>query len=280
MVARADKKSQDKAGSGSKKRAKKAAPAASRLPPIRGGSKGRRSAAQSLILDAAEEDDDEGGDGEDGCEEYQGPVHANGYAKDDDEDDSIEPVRHGRAPPQQRQQTLEELGPPISRGVRLKEADEVHQDIVLVFVDEAKRLEEGLRNERSLRRPLFTERHFREMALRWTITLDQMKRIPDIDKENVSRHGTKLIPLVRQYHANYREMIGESAGHSRATGAAVIGPPRHQDIVNLISSDDEDYGELPDEDDAGPEALEVSKYFGGGRQQPGTSAEPSREIQA
>ncbi|AEO66002.1 uncharacterized protein THITE_2113711 [Thermothielavioides terrestris NRRL 8126] len=194
----------------------------------------------ATVLD--EEDDDRESD--DGPE-----LHPNGYEKDDfvvsddgEEEDAFDPSPpRRRHPPQQRQATLDELGPPISRDPRLEEAglDEVHQDIVHAFVSRAHEVEESLRNRHGLRRPLFTEQQYREMAIRWTTSVAQMYTIRGVDKTKVDLYGAKFASLVQQFHAQYREMMGQSA---QSSSAAVIAPPRakKKEVVDLIS-DDEDY---------------------------------------
>ena len=248
----------------------------------RGAGSKRRNAA--LILDEEDVEDES---------EPHGPLHANGYARDkfvvsddDDSDDGFEPMR---PPPKRRQRTLDELGAPIARDARLDEAsvDPVHADIILAFVQEAKRLEEQLRNKMGLRRAIFTERHFREMAIGWTSSLDKMRRIPDINADHVDKFGLKFIPLIDMFHSRYREMMGSA----ESDAAAATAPPAH-DIVDLISSDDDDnnYNDNDDDDNDDDDnndgdnpfveqdtddPTEQSKYFSG----PGPSAARSREVQ-
>lgn len=272
----------DAAAAKPKKRAKKATalpPSTNVSSPVRGSSKKRK--GRSLPLDEEDEESDV---------ELSGPLHANGYEKDnfvvsdveeDSEDDGFAPMR--RPPPKRRQQTLHELGGPISRDSRFDEANinEVHADIILAFVEEAKQLEENLRNERGLRRVLFTEKQFREMAIGWTTTVDQMRQIPEVNLESIDRFGSKFVPLVEKYHSNYREMMGEAedrrGGNTAAAGARRGGDAAAvsmQEIVDLISSDedglfDDDDDDLDlmgrgnDEEDEEEEDddLESSKYF-------------------
>ncbi|KAK3337102.1 hypothetical protein B0T19DRAFT_60578 [Cercophora scortea] len=226
------------------------------------------------ILDAEDEESESDGS--------HGPLDRNGYEKDgfavsDVEDDAFDPVPfHRRRTPAQRQQTLHELGPRISRDNRLEEAglNEIHQDIIVAFVEQAKELEEQLRNKNNIRRALFSEQDYREMAIHWTTTVAKMYTIHGIDKEKVDKYGAKFAPLVQHYYSQYREMMDETASTPHAstaynTGRTVSG---NHDIVDLISSDDEiendpaldDYSEgdfdddLEEDDD---EVLESSKYF-------------------
>lgn len=262
--------------------------------PVRGGAAKKRKAQKAVpgvVLEADEESDDEAAsDGDD--EEPTGPLHANGYADDgfvvgDDEesgdDDGFAPAKPHHNLPRRRQQTLDELGPRISGDARMDCAsiDEIHQDIVPVFVDVAKQKEEEIRNSMGRRGNLFTEQQYREMVIKWTTTLDKMRRIPRINTENVDKYGTKFLPLVKQYHSQYMEMMGATAPAAAKTSRTVSG---NHDLIDLISSDDDDdpYGmddydddnnnggvarvtELMDEgvddDDDDEEPLESSKYF-------------------
>lgn len=219
-----------------------------------------------------EEDDDTAG--------YD--LHTNGYERDnfvvsdeEEEVDAFDPPRPPPRPPtRHRQQTLHEAGPPISRDRRLDEAalDEVHQDIVHAFVDRAQKIEENLRNRHGLRRPIFTEHQYREMAIRWTTTVAKMYTIHGVDKSKVDQYGAKFASLVQQFRAEYQEMMGQPA---RPFSAGELGPGRKKkrEVVDLIS-DDEDggfqavaKGEEDAYDEAGDaeddeDALEASRYFG------------------
>jgi bloom syndrome protein len=191
----------------------------------------------------ADEDDD------DDPNDPDRELHANGYEKDDfvvsdeePEEDAFDPPRsHHRPQPQRRQQTLDELGPPISRDARLDEAglDEVHQDIVQAFVEAAHEVEENLRNKHGLRRALFTELQYREMAIRWTTTVAQMYTIRGVDKSRVDQYGAKFASLVQQFHTQYREMMGRAA---QPFSAVEVAPrkKKKREVVDLIS-DDEDW---------------------------------------
>lgn len=264
--------------------------------PVRGMAKKRKTRnIPSAIADADDEESDE---------EPTGPLHANGYADDgfvvgDDEegsDDGFAPVKPHHILPRRRQRTLDELGPQISRDARMDGAsiDEIHQDIVPVFVEVAKQREEELRNRTGQRRNLFTEQQYREMAIKWTTTLDKMRCIPGIDKANVDKYGPRFITLVEQYRTQYREMMG-AAPAAAESGRTVSG---NHELIDLISSDegadgDDTYGmrdddnnsdgdgnhghdvgtgEMEDEDDFEGENLESSKYFG----EPVSDAEQAR----
>ena len=301
------------------KPAKKSKPAKGKAvagpPKEAAGKKKKAGSAASAILDQAEvdDDDDDDDDGDSEFERYAGPVHNNGYAKDnfvvsdnDDDDDEFDAPPRPRATPlarakstastaaprpmqlqqyayneaqaqssrtpsrknqtPQRQQRLEELGGPIARDPRLSGAniDSIHSHIVAAFADEARRLEEKIRNEKGLR-ILFTETHLREMAIGWTDSIDKMRRIQGIDPDHVRRYGSKFVPLVQRFYATYQDMMGfGSDGPSGAGGDSPllgpVGPARRPNnsasnnksnsngptpadfdaVVDLISSDDDD----------------------------------------
>ncbi|KAF6842336.1 RecQ family ATP-dependent DNA helicase [Colletotrichum musicola] len=184
-------------------------------------------------------------------------VHANGYIKDgfvmsdDDSDDGFEPLPRTH----KRDNAPRDVGPRIEQDRRLGDLDDLHRDVVLSFVQEAKQLEESLRNAQSLRKPLFSEKSFREMAIRWTTTLPEMRKIPGIEPEKVSKFGNKFIPLIKRYQGDYHAM----------TGMADDADEMDVGVVDLISSDeDEDMAGDDDEDDE----EESSKYFDSGRPPP------------
>jgi bloom syndrome protein len=254
-------------------------------------SKKRKSkSVMPTVMDEDDEDDEDDADRD---------LHANGYERDNFvvSDEDAEEAAFGPRPPrrlpvpQQRQQTLDELGPPISRDPALDDAglDDMHQDIVQAFVERAHVVEENLRNKHGLRRPIFTEHQYREMAIRWTTTVAQMYTIRGVDRSKVDLYGAKFASLALQFQEHYQEMMGQEA---QSFSAADMAPRRKKkrEVVDLIS-DDEDCGihdprpphlrrdprgfhdpvvQEGDEEDEGDfeddeeENLESSRYFGGG----------------
>ncbi|ROV99975.1 hypothetical protein VMCG_06279 [Cytospora schulzeri] len=178
--------------------------------------------------------------------EPSGAMHPNGYEQDgfvvadeEEEDDYFEPVRP--APRQRRQRTLDELGPPISRAAGQAEIDDIHNDIVAAFLEEAKKLEEDLRNMKGLRRVLFTEAQLQQMAVRWTTGVDRMRRIPGINTDTVDRFGVKFVPLVLRFRDMYSEMMGGGGGVDDAMAtipatASAAGPAREDPIQSQLDS--------------------------------------------
>ncbi|KAI1171220.1 hypothetical protein F4777DRAFT_566296 [Nemania sp. FL0916] len=189
-------------------------------------------------------------------------VHSNSYARDgfigdgDRSDDDFETMPH----PAGGSRRTNTVGPPISRDARLIEEDltEVQKDILESFLKDAQKLEETIRNQSGRRQPLFSQLQLREMGLRWTISLDQMRQIPGIDEAVLARHGKKMLPLIQNYHQQYQEIMGLSP-EPRAT-------PHLGEIVDLVTTDDDESEDdevmgavesSSDEEEAG----ETSGYF-------------------
>lgn len=211
------------------------------------------------------------------------PATSHGYADDgfvisdeeeghdEDEDDTFadlpshRPAKPSTSKQKQKQPAtkatpVKPFGPPIHSNKCMEDLPEIHQDIVMAFVQQARRLEEHIRNKKELRRPLFNEKQFQEMAINWTTTIDRMGRIPGIDGDKVREHGPKLLPILRKHQEMYEEMMGGTDQND-------------EDIVDLISSDIEF--------DAEPSAGETSHFFAPPqRPRPEVSAFHSRLEQA
>ncbi|OTB07626.1 hypothetical protein M426DRAFT_317933 [Hypoxylon sp. CI-4A] len=204
-------------------------------------------------------------DNEDSDEDYS--RFSNGYAKDgfvvpdnDSDDDDFEtmPPPRSRARPQPQPQR-KSVGPPISYDARLNDTGlgGVNNDIVGSFLEEAKELEENIRNSKNLRTPIFTEQQLREMAIRWTITMDKMHMIPGINDDKVDRYGNHFLPLIRQYHQQYQEIMGP------------------HDVVDLLSTDEE--MEDVDYEDGGGGQGAISSYFAPQAERSGRRATATRD---
>ncbi|KAK0733488.1 hypothetical protein B0T26DRAFT_684589 [Lasiosphaeria miniovina] len=182
----------------------------------------------------------------------------NGFEKDefsDIDEDAFEPVPAHRRLGAQRQPTLDELGPPISRDSRLEGAslDEIHKECIRSFVEHATELEEDLRNKNNIRRAIFTEQQYREMAIRWTTTVGKMYTIRGMDRAKVDRFGAKFASLVKQFHTQYLAMMANNTNAPTVT-RTVSG---NHDVVDLITDEEDSSG-----DEDGGEDLELSRYFG------------------
>ncbi|KAI3323613.1 hypothetical protein HD806DRAFT_93794 [Xylariaceae sp. AK1471] len=189
---------------------------------------------------------------------YSNEYTRDGFVVGDDEnsEDDFETMPR----PVARRRMMDPVGPPISRDARLSDESltEVQKDILESFFKEAQILEEKVRASKTHRQPIFSQIQLREMGLRWTVTLDQMRRIPGIDRDAVDRHGDKLLPLIQRYHQRYQEIMGVLP--------APRAMPRLGEIVDLVSTDDEEDDDTEavedyhdDDDDEGDG--ETSGYF-------------------
>ncbi|KAI1330271.1 hypothetical protein F5Y16DRAFT_363621 [Xylariaceae sp. FL0255] len=181
---------------------------------------------------------------------YDNGYSRDGFIVDDDEEDSDNGVE---VVPRRYQRPKGPVGPPILRDARMdaENLSEIQRDVLDSFFDEARVLEERVRTSKGLRQPIFTQLELREMGLRWTITLEQMREIPGINTDKVDRHGAKLLPLIQQYHQQYQEMMGHVSGTQ---------------VVDLVSSDDDDGDEdmvefIDDDIDYDDLGEEASAYF-------------------
>ncbi|KAH8815331.1 hypothetical protein F5884DRAFT_771968 [Xylogone sp. PMI_703] len=155
------------------------------------------------------------------------------FDDDVESDDGFEPVRDSSSFSRQRQQPSR-LGPPITAD-SMQALPELHQVMVHQFVDAARDIERDIQIKQDIRRPLFTTRDYREMAINWTSTLEAMSEIPGIDREKVRRYGSKFLKLIEEYHTNYDVAMGMNEDDRDID-------PNHQNVIDLVS-DGEDYGE-------------------------------------
>ncbi|PNY22659.1 ATP-dependent DNA helicase hus2/rqh1 [Tolypocladium capitatum] len=185
-----------------------------------------------------------------GSEEEDGfPATSHGYAndgfvisddemeEDENEEGAFDPLPKHRPA---KAASKKKVGPQAASDVRLEDLPEIQQDLVNAFVLEAQKLEEQIRNKKDIRRPLFTQRDLREMAMIGATSLDKMSRIPGIDPDKVTEHGPKLLPLLRQHHVIFQQVSGATEESDQ---------DQDQEIVDLISSDidmdkDMDEGEV------------------------------------
>ncbi|KAF8866541.1 hypothetical protein BDZ45DRAFT_610618 [Acephala macrosclerotiorum] len=174
----------------------------------------------------------------------------------EDEENAFErmPAR-GRS----RLNAVEKLGPPITLDDRMAALSGIHRDVIHQFVDEAKKLEERIRNKTSARKPFFTEANLREMVIRWTLTLGEMRQIPEINVERVNSYGEKFLPLIKRFHSSYNAMM-ETEDEQDID-------PNHQDVIDLVTDDEGEEDGVDEEfeiEEGLEEALlraEASPYF-------------------
>lgn len=172
---------------------------------------------------------------------------------EDEEDNYFEPVRtRGK----QREATPAGLGPPVTTDERMEALPELHRVFVYQFVEEAKKEVDRIKNDRNLSRLFFTESNLREMAIGWTVTLDDMRQISGINVDAVTKWGKYIVPIVARYSKNYDDAM--SGREDRDIDK------NHQNVIDLCS-DDEDEEEF-DLNDSDAEAIlqaeqQGSKYF-------------------
>lgn len=245
------------------------------LPPKRSATSTRQTKKSQLpVIDAEDEESDE---------EPTGPMHANGYEDDGFVvgDDDVDSDHHefqlsrratvGRG----RQQTLHELGPPITRDARLDEANlnPIHLDVIQNFVDEAMKAVEKIKNSTNppMKANLFTEQQLREMAIRWTTTPAQMRKIPGINTAFVDKYGADMVKVVKRVHSEYQQMMGEVPPTPMAGRTTRTASGGHE-VVDLCSDDDSNFvdyqarevpqqGSEDDYDDDFDEPGEESSFF-------------------
>jgi bloom syndrome protein len=165
----------------------------------------------------------------------------------DDQDDAFEPMQN-RIP---RREETPGLGPPITIDERMADLPDTHRVSIIHFVEAAKSLEEKIRNKNGLRRPFFTESHFREMAIDWTVTVEDMMQIPGIDIDRVKKYGSQFVPLIMEYRKNYNRAMNDQDDR-------VI--DKRENVIDLVT--DEEEFEIDEEEEAAfLEAEEGSKYF-------------------
>ncbi len=165
-------------------------------------------------------------------------------ASDGSDDEDFEPVREaGRR--SAFSDTRPQLGPPITSDQRIDEANlnDVHRNIIPHFVIAAKKIEEKIRNEKGRRKAIFNEENLREMAINWTITVNEMLEIRGINREHVKSFGARFLPLIQRYHDQYESMMRPKDDRDI--------DENHQNVIE-ISTDSED-----EEDECG----QTSGYF-------------------
>lgn len=184
-----------------------------------------------------------------------------------DESDGFEPVREAlptvRA---SRATTIQSgVGPPITLETQLDKLNDTHKFCVEDFVENAKAECKKIMNKFKYRTWPFSETILRAMAINWTESEAEMREIPGINKDMLSKHGHKFQEMIMQAYSVYQEMV-----HTNSHGVDYTAP--HAQNVIVIESDDEDYGSMPSEsehdgqdedDDDDDEAAgdQVSRHF-------------------
>ncbi|POS85601.1 hypothetical protein EPUL_002140 [Erysiphe pulchra] len=155
-----------------------------------------------------------------------------------------------------RQQESPKFGPPITVDEQLAKLPDLHREIVHNFVDQAKAIEEKLRNKMGARKPFFSESNFREMAISWPMTIPDMKVISSINIERVDAYGKYFIPLVKHFYQIYNEIMG-----SRIREKEKDMDKNHENVVIVSDDEDDQISTLDAEQEAAIRTAEISHHF-------------------
>ena len=169
---------------------------------------------------------------------------------DDDEDDGFEPVRVAG---KQRRSRRPEIGPPITRDTRLDELDETHQMIVDDFMATAQKESKKLLMHHGLRAQPFTDTMLREMAITFPRDKNELRLIRGIDPEKIDRYGQPFLKLVRNAQERYEDLRQQREERPQ--------DPNHETVINIISSDDENYPPDIESEDGDDLEEEGSRFF-------------------
>jgi len=242
--------------------------------PIQAESKRRR----AYVNDGDDDDDDDR------------TFHANGYERDgfvtsdnsddDDSDDTFEPVRTVGI------KRNAKLGPPITTDLTMDSLSPNHYMIVEDFIQHAKEKCNEIRDKNSLRSVPFTDTILREMAIRFPTNQTELLRIPNINPEMVKRYSAPFLELVKKSKLFYQSLDttaareGENASRNgknqrkqedESEAEDIPIDPNHKNVI-IVSSDDEDedaFGDLLSDDEAGGMKKRVNSSYFLGEKPPG-----------
>ncbi|KEQ69556.1 ATP-dependent DNA helicase [Aureobasidium namibiae CBS 147.97] len=186
------------------------------------------------------------------------PDEDDDYAESEDEDDCFEPLRTDA---KVRSRNQRELGAPITRDEAIHNLDEVHQDVLASFVQEAKDQMLAIMKKKNLRQQPFSDTMLREMAIKFPKNLVSMKSIRGIDHMKVDCHGASLLPLIAQYKKQLDTMMQASED--------VPYDPNHVTAIYIDSDDEDNDDEYAYDSDPEAASQEKSSYF-----------QPNREVEA
>jgi bloom syndrome protein len=132
---------------------------------------------------------------------------------EEDDEDVFEPIPAARNK-QHNQHARRELGAAISRDVRYDNTSlsELHESLIEGFMQQAKVLDSELRNRGGIKRAIFSETEYREMAIRWTTSVVRIGNIPGIDQSKVEKYGVKFAALVEHFQGQYQEVMAALGG--------------------------------------------------------------------
>jgi bloom syndrome protein len=146
------------------------------------------------------------------------------------------------------------LGPPITSDAMTGLSD-LQQICVDAFVEKAMKKDEKIRNIKNLRKALFTMSEYRQMAIHWTTSKEEMVDL-GLNEEKVNLWGDRFIPLIIDAQKNYEIMVHDNTDMD----------VNHQNVIDLVSDEDGEDDEYPggtneDDDDNISVTEEPSKYF-------------------
>ncbi|KAI4717915.1 hypothetical protein E4T48_05844 [Aureobasidium sp. EXF-10727] len=190
------------------------------------------------------------------------------YGDSEDEDDAFEPVRTDL---NSRSRNQRELGAPITRDEALCNLDEVHQDVIAAFVQQAKEQLMDLMKRKKLRQQPFSDTMLREMAIKFPKNLAAMKGIRGIESAKVDLHGASLLPLIAHYKRQLDEM---QASEDKPYD------PNHATVILIDSDDDQDDDEDEFAYDEGLSSEPEASSQGRQPEKQSSYFKPSREVEA
>jgi len=181
-------------------------------------------------------------------------VPDNDFDDDDYEDEEFEPVRvAGRA---SKKAARRGLGPPITVDEKMDSLNSTHRMVVEDFLTHATQECQRILLSKSLRAVPFTDTMLREMAINFPKDERELLQIPNINAEMVQLYGKRFLTLIRNAQAFYESVVQADEDRPHA--------PNHENVIDLVSEDDEDeYGDfdMDDDDDEDSEQEERSTYF-------------------
>ncbi|KAI5204115.1 hypothetical protein E4T39_03790 [Aureobasidium subglaciale] len=187
------------------------------------------------------------------------------YAESADEDDTFEPLRTDS---KARSRNQRELGPPITKDETIDSLEEIHQDVLAMFVEQAKEQMQELMKKKKLRQQPFSDTMLREMAVLFPKTLENMKKIRGIDPGRVDCHGMSLLPLIAHYKKQLDSMMQGSED--------VPYDPNHATVIYIDSDEDKD----DDEDEFEYDGGFSSEPEAGSQERQSAWFKPNREVEA
>ncbi|KAH8724580.1 hypothetical protein GQ44DRAFT_682942 [Phaeosphaeriaceae sp. PMI808] len=203
-----------------------------------------------------------------------------GMVVDDDNvfDSDFPPVREARLA---KNLTKRGLGVPITVDERLKELDDGQVCIMIDFITGAKELRRKIMLEKQLQQPIFSDTILRELGLELPTDLDEMRAIPNIRPEMVSRYGLRFMPLINNSRNLYMGKIPERR-HLQPLKQTVhevedvededdgVVDPNHHLVINLCSDAEtpedaysglDEYSNDDDDDDDDDGEMHISHHF-------------------